>query len=130
MITFQAKTYNCPMEMTIDLIGGKWKALLLWNLSLGTHRFNELRRLFPDVTQKMLTQQLRDLEHNGLISRKVYAEVPSRVEYSLTSFGMTLMPVLHAMNQWGRDYLEGLRGENVAQAHTPESQITPVSEKV
>lgn len=111
MITFQDKTYNCPMEMTIDLIGGKWKALLLWNLSLGTQRFNELRRLFPGVTQKMITQQLRDLEHNGLISRKVYAEVPSRVEYTLTSFGMTLMPVLHAMNQWGTGYLHEHQGE-------------------
>jgi len=105
MITFNDKTYNCPMEMAIDLIGGKWKALLLWHLSLGTHRFNELRREFPGVTQKMLAQQLRDLEMNGLISRRVYAEVPARVEYDLTDFGMTLMPVLHAMNQWGTDYM-------------------------
>jgi len=126
MITFQAKTYNCPMEMTIDLIGGKWKALLLWNLSLGTHRFNELRRLFPDVTQKMLTQQLRDLEHNGLISRKVYAEVPSRVEYKLTDFGMTLMPVLQAMNQWGRGYLEGQQNETTGEVLQPESRTHDV----
>ncbi len=107
MITFKEKTYACPMEMTIDLIGGKWKALLLWNLSLGTHRFSELKRQFPGATQKMLTQQLRDLENNGLVSRKVYAEVPPKVEYKLTDFGMTLMPVLTAMNQWGRDYLSG-----------------------
>jgi DNA-binding HxlR family transcriptional regulator len=111
VITFKEKTYNCPMEMTIDLIGGKWKALLLWNLSLGTHRFNELRRQFPGVTQKMLTQQLRDLERNGLITRTIYAEMPLRVEYNLTDFGMTLMPVLQAMNQWGRGYLEGQQDE-------------------
>lgn len=76
-------------------------------LSLGTHRFNELKRQFPNATQKMLTQQLRDLEYNGLISRKVYAEVPPKVEYTLTDFGMTPMPVLKAMNQWGKDYLSG-----------------------
>lgn len=107
MITFREKTYACPMEMTIDLIGGKWKALLLWNLSLGTRRFSELKRLFPAATQKMLTQQLRDLENNGLVSRKVYAEIPPKVEYTLTDFGMTLMPVLTAMNQWGKKYLSG-----------------------
>lgn len=107
MITFKKKTYACPMEMTIDLIGGKWKALLLWNLSMGTRRFGELTRQFPGATQKMLTQQLRDLENNGLVSRKVYAEVPPKVEYALTDFGMTLMPVLTAMNQWGKEYLEG-----------------------
>jgi DNA-binding HxlR family transcriptional regulator len=107
MITFKEKTYACPMEMTIDLIGGKWKALLLWNLSLGTRRFHELKKQFPGVTQKMLTQQLRGLENNGLVSRKVYAEVPPKVEYTLTDFGMTLMPVLIAMNQWGKEYLGG-----------------------
>ncbi len=107
MITFKEKTYACPMEMTIDLIGGKWKALLLWHLSWGTYRFNELKRQFPHATQKMLAQQLRDLELSGLVTRKVYAEVPPRVEYALTDFGITLMPVLTAMNQWGKDYLSG-----------------------
>ena len=116
MVYFQDKTFNCAMEMTIDLIGGKWKALLLWNLSLGTRRFNELRRQFPNVTQKMLTQQLRDLENNGLITRTIYAEMPPHVEYALTDFGMTLMPVLQAMNQWGNRYIDsrgnGGEGEN------------------
>lgn len=105
MITFKDKQYNCAMEMTIDLIGGKWKALLLWHLSTGTLRFHELQNLFPLVTQKMLTQQLRDLEYNGLINRTVYPVVPPKVEYSLTKFGETLMPVLQAMNQWGKDYI-------------------------
>ena len=107
MVTFRDRTYNCPMEMTIDLIGGKWKALLLWNLSVRTLRFGELQRQFPQLTQKMLTQQLRELVRDGLINRKSYDEMPPRVEYSLTEFGSTIMPVLKAMNQWGTGYLEG-----------------------
>jgi len=107
LVTFRDRTYNCPMEMTIDLIGGKWKALLLWNLSVRTLRFGELQRQFPQLTQKMLTQQLRELVRDGLISRKSYDEMPPRVEYSLTEFGSTIMPVLQAMNRWGTGYLEG-----------------------
>lgn len=110
MITFNDRQYNCPLEMTIDLVGGKWKVLILWNLSSGTLRFNELKRIFPNVTQKMLTQQLRDLEHNGLIIRKVYPQVPPKVEYSLTDFGSTLMPVLKEMNRWGTNYVENMTG--------------------
>jgi DNA-binding HxlR family transcriptional regulator len=106
MITFNNRQYNCPLEMTIDLIGGKWKVLILWHLSAGTLRFNEMKRIFPNLSQKMLTQQLRDLENDGLIERKVYAQVPPKVEYSLTSFGNTLMPVLLAMNQWGTHYVQ------------------------
>lgn len=105
MIIFNGKQYNCPMEMTIELIGGKWKALLLWNLSDGSLRFHELQKRFPGLTQKMLTQQLRDMEQNGLINRKVYPVVPPKVEYSLTEFGRTLMPVLYAMNKWGNEYI-------------------------
>jgi DNA-binding HxlR family transcriptional regulator len=105
MLEFNGREYNCPLEMTIDLIGGKWKVLILWNLSLGVLRFGELKRLFPKATQKMLTQQLRDLESSGLISRKVYPQVPPKVEYSLTDFGKTLMPVLQEMNKWGADYI-------------------------
>jgi DNA-binding HxlR family transcriptional regulator len=105
MIVFNDKQYNCPMEMTIELIGGKWKALLLWNLSDGSLRFHELQKRFPGLTQKMLTQQLRDMEQNGLINRRVYPVVPSKVEYSLTEFGRTLIPVLYAMNKWGNDYI-------------------------
>ena len=107
LVTFRDRTYNCPMEMTIDLIGGKWKALLLWNLSVRTLRFGELQRQFPQLTQKMLTQQLRELVRDGLISRKSYDEMPPRVEYSLTEFGSTIMPVLQAMNRWGTGFLEG-----------------------
>ena len=102
------------MEMTIDLIGGKWKALLLWNLSVQTLRFSELQRQFPLLTQKMLTQQLRELTKDGLIERKAYDEMPPRVEYSLTEFGMTIMPVLYAMNQWGTAYLDGRIADHVS----------------
>ncbi|MCX7711568.1 MAG: helix-turn-helix transcriptional regulator [Clostridia bacterium] len=104
MVYFKGKKYNCHMEMAMDLIGGKWKVLILWHLAEKVLRFNELKRLFPEVTQKMLTQQLKDLEENGLINRKVYAQVPPKVEYSLTDFGKTLMPVLYSLNQWGREY--------------------------
>lgn len=100
------KQYHCPMEVTLELIGGKWKALLLWHLMGGTLRFHELRTLVPQVTPKMLTQQLRDLERDGLIDRKVYAVVPPKVEYSLSEFGKSLIPILDIMCHWGSDYLE------------------------
>ncbi len=98
--------YHCPIEATLDLIGGKWKALLLWHLMSGTLRFHELRTLVPQVTPKMLTQQLRDLEKDGLIFRKVYPVVPPKVEYSLSEFGKSLIPILDVMCHWGSDYLE------------------------
>ena len=99
------KQYHCPMEVTLELIGGKWKALLLWHLMGGTLRFHELRTLVPQVTPKMLTQQLRDLERDGLIDRKVYAVVPPKVEYSLTEFGKNFIPILYAMKTWSEKYL-------------------------
>ena len=88
---------NCPVAATLQLIGGKYKALLLWHLSGKILRFNELRRLVPEATPKMLTQQLRELEGDGLIARKVYAVVPPKVEYSLTPRGESLFPILQAM---------------------------------
>ena len=103
MVVFKDKKYNCPLEMTIDIIGGKWKVLLLWHLNDGIHRFNELQRIFPDITPKMLCQQLKDMENKGLVIRKAYAEVPPRVEYSLTDFGKSLMPILFKMNDWGTE---------------------------
>lgn len=105
MITYHDKKYNCPMELTMDLIGGKWKVLILWHLSTGVHRFNELKKIFPEVTQKMLTQQLRDLEANGIICRKVYPQVPPKVEYTLTELGSSLVPVLQDMNKWGTHFV-------------------------
>ncbi|SDN88568.1 winged helix-turn-helix transcriptional regulator [Acetanaerobacterium elongatum] len=107
MITYNNKQYNCPLEMTMDLIDGKWKVLIMWQLSEKVGRFNELRRQFPQMTQKMLTQQLRDLENNGLIIRTVYPQVPPKVEYTLTEFGRSLIPLLRQMDDWGSEYAAG-----------------------
>ncbi|SHH35371.1 winged helix-turn-helix transcriptional regulator [Tepidibacter thalassicus] len=98
--------YRCEIEITLELIGGKWKALILWNL--GNHkviRFNEFRRIIPEITQKMLTQQLRSLEEYGLINRKVYNQIPPMVEYSLSEEGKKLIPILDQMNKWGKNYI-------------------------
>lgn len=97
--------FGCPVEATLEVIGAKWKGVLLFHLLGGRKRFNELRRLMPDVTQRMLTRQLRELEADRIIHRKVYAEVPPRVEYALTDFGRTLEPVLKMLQSWGMKYL-------------------------
>ena len=95
---------HCPVEATLELIGGKYKALILWHLSSGTLRFNQLQKLIT-ATPRMLTLQLRELENQGLIDRKVYPEVPPKVEYSMTDLGRSLMPILTAIRDWGTDYL-------------------------
>ena len=102
----QCQSFQCPVEATLKLIGGKYKSLILWHLIDKTLRFNELHRLIPSATPKMLTQQLRELENDGLILRTVYPVVPPKVEYSLTDFGKSLIPVLQAMCSWGTDYLK------------------------
>ena len=99
------KVSQCPIEATLNLISGKWKARILCYLSMGTSRYNEIKRAFPRVTQKMLTQQLRELEADGLINRMVFAQVPPKVEYTLTPFGESLLPVIKAMAEWGRSRL-------------------------
>ena len=96
---------GCPVEGTLDPIDGKWKGVVLYHLFEGTLRFNEIRRRLPNVTQRMLTNQLRELEADGLIIRKVYAQVPPRVEYSLSSRGRTLRPVIKALKAWGDAHL-------------------------
>src|SRR5437763_15262201 len=93
---------HCPAEATLTVIAGRWKVLILWHLFDGTKRFSELRRCLPGVTQKMLTQQLREMERDGIVGRRVYPEVPPRVEYSLTPAGRTLRPVVDAMCKWGK----------------------------
>lgn len=98
-------TDNCPVEATLDLIGGKYKALILWHLSDGTLRFSELRSRIPKATPKMLTQQLRELETQQLVHREVYPVIPPKVEYSLTTTGRSLMPILVAMRDWGAEFL-------------------------
>lgn len=99
------KKFQCPVEVTLDLIGGKYKALILWHLTEKTLRFSELRKLIPNATQKVMTQQLRDLERDGIIKRKVYSEVPPKVEYSISDLGKTMRPILEAMCEWGGSYL-------------------------
>jgi DNA-binding HxlR family transcriptional regulator len=101
---FNGKSYQCSMELTLDLIGGKWKSLILWHIAEKTVRFNALRRELHGVTQKMLTQQLRELESDGLLIRKVYAEVPPKVEYTLTDNAKKLLPVLQQLCDWGNEY--------------------------
>jgi DNA-binding HxlR family transcriptional regulator len=96
---------NCPVDATLHLIGGKYKSLILWHLISGTLRHGELQRLIPQATPKMLTQQLRELERDNLISRTVYPVVPPKVEYALTDFGLSLKPILLAMYDWGAAYL-------------------------
>lgn len=97
----------CPVAATLDLIGGKYKALILWYLSDGRRRFSELRKMISGATPKMLTQQLRELEAQQLIHREVFPVVPPKVEYSLTETGRSLMPILTAMRDWGAEYLRG-----------------------
>lgn len=97
--------FTCPVEATIQLIGGKYKAVILWHLMDNTLRYNELHKRISKATDKMLAQQLRELEKDGLINRAVYPIVPPKTEYSLTDFGKTLAPILDEMCKWGEDYL-------------------------
>lgn len=97
----------CPVETTLKIIGDKWKVLILRDLFTGTKRFNELKRSLTTITQKMLTQQLRELENDGIIHREVYPIVPPKVEYSLTELGKTLKPVIDSMYDWG-NYLKSI----------------------
>jgi DNA-binding HxlR family transcriptional regulator len=95
---------RCPVTAALTVIGGKWKPVILFQLRAGPLRFGALRRVVPGVTQKMLTQQLRELEHDGILDRKVHIVVPPKVEYSLTAYGKTLRPLLAAMCAWGQKH--------------------------
>ena len=96
----------CPVEIIMGLIGDKWKVLIIRDLLTGTKRFGELKKSLTGITQKVLTNNLRQMEASSLINRKVYAEVPPRVEYSLTETGLSLKPILDSMVQWGNEYRE------------------------
>ncbi|HXD31139.1 MAG TPA: helix-turn-helix domain-containing protein [Pyrinomonadaceae bacterium] len=98
--------FGCAVEAALEVIGGKWKAAILFRLLDGKKRFNEIKRLFPSLTQRILTQQLRELERDGVIERKVYAEIPPKVEYSLTEFGRTLETVLRLLSEWGKVHVD------------------------
>ena len=95
---------HIPIEITLNLIGGKWKVLILWLLKDRILRFSELKRKIPKITQKMITNQLRELESDGLVHRKVYAQVPPKVEYSLTDLGKSFLPILKEMHKWGESF--------------------------
>jgi DNA-binding HxlR family transcriptional regulator len=97
--------YGCAIEAALDVIGNKWKGIILFHLLAEKKRFSELRRLIPSVTQRMLTLQLRELENDGIVSRKVYPEIPPKVEYSLTALGQTLNPILLQLREWGEKFM-------------------------
>ncbi len=115
---------SCPVEWTLDVIGGKWKCVILWHVRNRTRRFSELRRLIPGVTQKMLTSQLRQLERDGLIERKIYPQVPPKVEYSISPYGLTLSPILELMCKWGLSHRQGTAAHNRAALQQETSQLT------
>lgn len=100
-VMLNGKTYHCALDITMKYIGGKWKSIILWYLRNGAMRFSALKRLMPDIAEKMLSQQLKELERDGILERKAFAEVPPRVEYTLSDFGSKLMPVVEAMAKWG-----------------------------
>ncbi len=101
-IHLNGHVYHCALDVTMELVGGKWKTIVLWYLRKDKKRFSELRKLIPGITEKMLSLQLRQLEKDGFVSRKVYPEVPPRVEYALTAHGRTLLPLLEEIAAWGR----------------------------
>lgn len=103
------KQYGCPVEITLEVIGGKWKCVILWWLRRGAKRFNELMQLIPGMTRKVLTQQLRELEADGIVQRDAYRESPPRVEYSLAARGETLKPLVNLMCEWGKSQLPGFQ---------------------
>jgi len=103
---FKGKKYNNPVELSLDIIGGKWKMPIIWRLKDDSKRYGELRRSLSKVTHKMLTQQLRELEEAEIVTRKVYPEVPPKVEYSLTLLGKSVLPVIEMLREWGEEYKE------------------------
>jgi len=103
VINIDGEIFHCAMDTTMKFIGGKWKTVVLWYLKNKTYRFGELKKQIPDITEKMLSLQLKSLEQDGLVKRDVFPEVPLRVEYSLTDFGKTLIPILNEIAKWGRN---------------------------
>jgi len=106
LMVYRDKEYKCGIDVTLAVVGGKWKASILWHLALQAMRFSDLQRQFSGTTRKMLTQQLRELEADGLVHREVYPQVPPKVEYSLTEKGRSIYPILELMCSWSRQYLQ------------------------
>lgn len=109
--TGSPKKYRVGVEVALEVMGGKWKPLIIYHLMTGRKRTSELRRLIPDITQKMLTTQLRGLEKDEIVQRKVYSEVPPKVEYELTDYGWGLKPALDHLCYWGEEHLEKVHGD-------------------
>jgi DNA-binding HxlR family transcriptional regulator len=109
----QGKTYNTAVEVTLEVIGGKWKQVILFHLTFGKKRNGELMSLMPSVTQKVLTQQLRELEEDGIVKRISYNQVPPKVEYELTEYGWSLKEILHLLCRWGDRHVELVYGDKV-----------------
>lgn len=107
----QSKKYNISVEATLEVIGGKWKCVILCHLTHGKKRTSELKRLMPNITQKMLTQQLRELEEDGVITRIVYNQVPPKVEYELSEYGQSLEGILHSLCVWGEHHITKVYGD-------------------
>ncbi|WP_303249332.1 helix-turn-helix domain-containing protein [uncultured Slackia sp.] len=105
--------YQCEIELTLEILSGKWKALIIWSLHLHeVIRYNEFRRLIPSITQKMLTQQLKELEKYGIVARTAHPTVPPTVEYRLTDMGRNLIPIMEAMDHWGKAYVDFYRHDH------------------
>lgn len=113
MAKSQAVDEQCPVEVGLNILSGKWKLKILWHLSNGTIRFNELQRILGNITTKTLTQQLRELEEQGIITRKVFPEIPPKVEYSLSEIGTTLKPILAQLCDWGKLYQNYQNHKNI-----------------
>ena len=116
-IRLNGRLYHCALDVTMELVGGKWKTIVLWYLRKDKKRFSELRKLIPGITEKMLSMQLRQLEQDGFVSRTVYPEVPLRVEYALTPHGRTLLPLLEEIAAWGR--MMGKKHDTVEKVERP-----------
>ncbi|WP_128894337.1 winged helix-turn-helix transcriptional regulator [Longirhabdus pacifica] len=108
--------YHCEKELTLSILSGKWKVVILWHLGVeGPHRFSELQKLFSGISHKVLTNQLRELIEDGIVHREVYPEVPPKVEYSMTELGMTLLPIVEMMYDWGKQRMAQIKQENNVQ---------------
>ena len=111
----KAADYSCSVEATLDVIGGKWKGVVLYHLLDGTKRFGELQRRIPNVTRRMLTLSLRELEEASIVHREVYKQVPPKVEYSLTDYGRSLQPIISGLRAWGDEHLKRLEQQELSQ---------------
>lgn len=121
------KIFFCPMELTMDVLGGKWKLLILWQLQQGTKRYGELRTALQDITHKMLTQQLRELESDGIVHREVFHVVPPKVEYSLTERGNRLTTVMNSMAEWASAFRVDESATSSTKKKVPASSTTKKS---